>query len=176
MTFLSKLPIKELKEKYKIENFVETGTWKGDGCKVALGLGLEVWTVDRNRADIPNCKCFNMDSRQFLLNNLKEINKKTLFWLDAHFPGDYKLNGDRCPLLEELYIIKNNKIGVENDVILFDDLHIFVYDNLIPTVKDKGKNEYSIHHSVCVYLDVFKETHRVQIWDMDEGVVGFIPI
>jgi len=119
--------------------FVETGTHLGGSVEVALELGFE---------KVLSCE-FMEDRYQFCMDKFKEnenvllwngssldtfpeiiskIDKKSLFWLDAH--GE----GGGVPTFEELELIAESKIKTHN--ILIDDIPIY-FNNNRDQLKDK---------------------------------------
>ena len=97
---LSDHNIVDLKQKYNINTFIETGTFKGFGIKFIQNINfdkiyscefLKQWRdycVQKFKDDA-RVKIFNSESQVFLkkiLNNL-ESTDKCIFWLDAHYPG-----------------------------------------------------------------------------------------
>lgn len=124
--------------KYRLTNFVETGTNGGAAVREALALGFPVdniYTCDidpRCSGGIPGIHAFpGTTSTDFLTKLFAEQPDfdNALFWLDAHFPrGASDLStadqGERYhfPLYYELEVIVNQ--GKRNFVILCDDMAI----------------------------------------------------
>lgn len=122
--------------KYKNECFFETGTYLGDSVELALKLGFdEIISIEiDNELQKNNILKFNDEINQgrvklivgdtlLVMEDLvKNLDKKTTFWLDAHV--DLGISGiKRCPLYDEIMMISKSKIN--NHTILIDDLRCF---------------------------------------------------
>ena len=133
----------ELKIKYNLEYFVETGTLYGDGVDYAKEYFSEIHSIeiDKELAEKAQKKyeqqkginIHNTSSEQGLKDVCSIINNNTLFWLDAHFPGadSHKVPYDnekdiniRLPLETELNVISQHAKKY-NDLIIIDDLWLF---------------------------------------------------
>ncbi len=122
-----------LKEKMKLDLFVEGGTYHGNTAKNMSEKFKNVITIEKsdvmysiakdNLKEIENIVILKGDTREHLDEILKN-NDNILFWLDAHWSGGETYGKeDECPLLEELQIIfEYNK----NYVILIDDARLFL--------------------------------------------------
>ncbi len=129
-----KNPIHYIFESFKKDccYFIETGSHYGNSINTSLELGFEkVFSCDINNERIKHClerfknknvSLFNLNSIDFLKHISKDIDKKALFWLDAH------AEGGGVPTLEELKIIKHYYI--KNHCILIDDIPSY-----FPTLK-----------------------------------------
>lgn len=111
--------------------FVETGTHLGGSVEVALELGFEKvlsceFMQDRYEFCMEkfesndNVLLWNGTSIETFPEIVSKLNKKSLFWLDAH--GE----GGGVPTFEELEIISTSKIKTHN--ILIDDIPIYFND------------------------------------------------
>lgn len=120
--------------KYKKDHriFIETGTYKGDGCRIADQAGFEIMhTIDpifyRDSPLPGNCKRWVGKSVDILPKILEEIKEPALFWLDGHsqlLPGE-----EECyPLLDELKIIATHEI--KTHTILIDDILILTHPDV----------------------------------------------
>ena len=125
--------LKYLKEIFEIKTFIETGTFDGETAKRASLIFDEVHSIELseilfNRAhtklkDYKNIFLHLGDSG-LILNNIINKDKKTLFWLDAHWNGgDTAKSDDNTPVLNELNSIK--KSNLKNSIILIDDILCF---------------------------------------------------
>lgn len=138
--------LKEMCEKFKIKNYVETGVGPGRSMKYVLELGCiekafgieldsRLYETYSDLFSNQPVQIFHGYSHEQMPKLLKKLNKKsTLFWLDAHFPGaDYFNEGygnepdivKRLPMEEELRCITQNR-DISNDIIFMDDLRIYV--------------------------------------------------
>ena len=130
------IPEKEteyLKNRLKLDVFVEGGTYKGGTAKSMSNQFRKVYTIEKsdvmfdianeNLKDISNVAMLKGDTREHL-HSILENNDNLLFWLDAHWSGGETYGEeDECPLIEELEIIfEYNK----NYVILIDDARLFL--------------------------------------------------
>lgn len=108
--------------------FVETGTLDGDSVYAALEFGFEkIMSCELHDSRFSHCqKRFKDNSNVFLWQGMsrnilpemiKMVDKKALFWLDAH------LDGGGQPIFDELEIIKDSKAN--NHRILVDDMRFF---------------------------------------------------
>ena len=103
--------IEELKNKYNIKTFIETGTNTAKTTVVVAKMFENVHTIEFNEEYYLNCKeilknyenvtIHNGSSEQVLNKILPNINERILFYLDAHW---YMY----CPILDELEAIFNN--------------------------------------------------------------------
>lgn len=126
----------ELRNRYGIEQFVETGTCCADTTVLAALVFKYVWTVDiahdydqqanERLKHYPHVFRTHGDSADWLrkLPQLRElIDVPTVYWLDAHWCGQAERQGPECPLLSELAAIGPL---TNRDVILIDDADFFV--------------------------------------------------
>lgn len=123
----------EIAKKYNLKILVETGTHKGDTifyCKdyfdelFSIELDHQFYVNSKNRLlNYSNVHIVEGDSSVVLVNILKNINKPTLFWLDAHYSGVGTAKGDLdTPVIKELDYILSKNFGC---VILIDDARLF---------------------------------------------------
>jgi hypothetical protein len=193
MGSLKRFDIARYRKEYGLYALFETGTFKGDGVRCALGAGFErVYSteimaeyVKLNRAsfkDDPRVTIFDGHSADVLGKELPMIRGRIFFWLDAHFPGadggirpfDAEEQADlRCPLEAELRIIASHRGGQE-DVLLLDDLRIyedgpFTAGGLPPEISRPYDGGIAFVH------ELFDRTHHViRIYD-DQGYVLLLP-
>lgn len=126
---------KEVLEKYKNPYFLETGTANADCVRLALEVGFEkIFSIEiDDTLQSENIKNYEKqiqsgvvdlitgDSLLVISSLIKQIDKPTTFWLDAHV--DFGPNGvKRCPLYEELDAIATSNI--KTHTILIDDMRI----------------------------------------------------
>src|SRR6516165_9054492 len=123
-------------DKFNSEVFVETGTGGGNSLSYAANFKFE--TLYSTEIDVeifnkhsikflsmPRMRVYNLPSAEFLRLILPEIkDRRTFFWLDAHFPNTKENAQITLPLESELEIIVSYK-DVKNDVILMDDLRVY---------------------------------------------------
>lgn len=121
-----------MKRDYGTEVFIETGTYKGSTILNMVPLFDELHTIEFgkeiyedliNRYGESKINFHNGDSAEKLSEILKNIDKKVLFFLDAHYSGgDTAGSWENVPLLKELEaIIEWGKPCV----VIIDDVRIF---------------------------------------------------
>lgn len=135
------LASKRLSEKIHLErisNFVETGTYIGDGVSWALteeeksfdtitsveyAKGLAD-TAKQMFAKNEKVSIIHGNSPDILSQIVPKIKEPTLFFLDAHEGGGYGVEWDPlnpCPLLNETSIILDHFYDLDQVVIVIDD-------------------------------------------------------
>ena len=176
MGHLAALPIHDLVPKFKLNTFVETGTYLGSGIAFARGFTdlEEFHSIDINHHFYQDAKTmFSFDPDVHLhLGHSPEIlqqileymaERRILFWLDAHLPEIYGQEPSseevRLPLEQELETILSMRPR-NDDFIVIDDLRIYEegpyeYGNLPkrPTpdasfINDMGGDRYDISKAV----------------------------
>jgi len=112
--------------------FVETGSYIGDGIKLAQDAGFsKIISIEiakqfvdhcRNRfKDNPNIQIVQGDSSEVLWDVIKDISEPITFWLDGHYSGGNLPTGKYLsPLIQEIDIIGNHPIKAHT--ILIDDM------------------------------------------------------
>lgn len=134
---------------FNIDNYVETGFGDGTSLRDVYNVrsGLKFYGIDLDQSmcdrlsnsDLGGIvKIYNGYSKDQFIPLLDDINNNpTLFWLDAHFPNSdyngmpYNSEPDeskRIPLKIELQILKDKR-DISKDVIIMDDLRIYVDRN-----------------------------------------------
>jgi hypothetical protein len=125
--------ISQMFEKYRkgCSYFVETGTYKGYGIDAAKEVGFErYYSAEYLKSLYEECLekfedqddvfLYNGSSEDCLVEILKDIDKKSLFWLDAH---DSFGTGGGVPTYEELKVLKEHPI--KNHTLLVDDVPLY---------------------------------------------------
>lgn len=120
----------EFKGNHRI--FIETGTYKGDGVRLAVEAGYErihsIDIVPQEGLTVMGHISYHVgDSPDMLREILAEVNEPCMFWLDAHsqlMEGE----ADNFPLLEELKVIASHHI--KTHTILIDDLLMMTHPNV----------------------------------------------
>lgn len=188
--------LSEYISKYDLKNFIETGTYYGDGVAYAAQFPFkQIISFEIEPTLFEHCeKRFKDDERieiilgdsstklgEILASN--KLNDNCLFFLDAHFPGadanlaEYnaeKKDNTRLPLKDELIAISKRK---NNDVIIIDDLRLFENCANIKSVdqhfKDIGKGHISaqelVHFDLFSIIAVFLPEYRLSRVYRDEG-------
>ena len=129
---------------YNCEILIETGTYFGDTSFFCKDYFKQVYTIELSEhlfnlalkrfENYDNVYPLQGDSSIILPTILKEINQKTLFWLDAHYCLDnFTAQGDKdTPIIEELNLILEHSI--KDHVILIDDARVFGYWKDYPSI------------------------------------------
>lgn len=121
-----------LQTRFGLRYFVETGTFWGSTTQRMAKQFERLWTIElfgaqyyraRERLkSLEHVQCIFGNSPEELLEIIPQLDKPTMFWLDAHYSGGGTAKGDKeCPLMEELEAI--GRIG--QHVILIDDARMF---------------------------------------------------
>ncbi|MFA5714368.1 MAG: hypothetical protein WC998_01335 [Candidatus Paceibacterota bacterium] len=126
----------QLRDKYNLETFLETGTYRGESCLWAAEKFKSVISIEKDPRryqkvmgatyKFENIKLHLGDSRDLLFTILRDVRKPALIYLDAHLFGYTKqgwINDDQCPLKDELLAIRQIQIG---HVIIIDDAKWFI--------------------------------------------------
>jgi len=143
---LTAFNLEEIKTKYNVSTYVETGTGEGISLRHALKSFENLYTVefdsdlfDLTRNALRNfhhIKFLNSSSTEALREIIPQLGKEpVLFFLDAHFPfADFrKISYEESirtykqlsfPLEEEITIIKELRDS-SRDVIIIDDLVLY---------------------------------------------------
>jgi hypothetical protein len=124
--------IEELTASFKINNFVETGTYHGGTASWAADRFKNVLTIEYSKElyeqaiakfNVSNIEFIFGDSRTELSKLIERLDSSSLFWLDAHWSGGVTYGDtDQCPLIEEINIINSSSF---DNFILIDDARLF---------------------------------------------------
>jgi hypothetical protein len=128
--------VREYIERFSPEVFVETGTYKGKMVYAVMPYIKEIYSIelDQNHyrnarkkfAGYPNIHIIQGQSGQILPRILRDIDKRCLFWLDAHWSKGSTARGDlQTPIMQEIKCILNHPRADEH-AILVDDARLFV--------------------------------------------------
>jgi hypothetical protein len=116
-----------------IDNFIETGTYRGATSFWAAQYFKKVYTIEIDAklyietASIPNCP----PNIEFIIGNSKDELPKLVesqlkgtcfFWLDGHWCMGGGGKEEECPLLDELEAIK----PIQDAIIFIDDARCFL--------------------------------------------------
>jgi hypothetical protein len=126
--------VKNLQTIFQIEDFIETGTFKGKTTSWAAKNFKNVFTVEYSKVIFeaavkslsiyPNIRCFFGSSPERLPEILSQLNSPAIFWLDAHWCGGTTYGiSDECPLLNEIELVLKHP---EKHIILIDDARLFL--------------------------------------------------
>ena len=136
--------IREWAAKRDIRVLVETGTYLGDTIQSTRHYFEQIFSIEldstlhsraRHRfATARNVSLINGDSSLALPIVFPQLNRPTLFWLDAHFSEGITAKGSGVtPILKEVELIVKCRSGA--DVILIDDAPLFDGTNGYPTIE-----------------------------------------
>ena len=114
---------------FKLNSFVETGTFLGDTTAAVANLFDLCVTIElapelhaqatKRLSSLGHVSCLLGDSGAVLSRVLSDVRAPTLFWLDAHHSGGMTANAGYDPIFEELRSIYAH--FVHGHVILVDD-------------------------------------------------------
>lgn len=176
-----------------ISNFIETGTGLGDTVDYCLGKGLEKIisveiykeiaekAIERFKNSPESPTIIIGDSASVLPSIVYDIEGRSIFWLDAHFPGvDFKYAelGDeqdenkRIPLKKELEIIVEGK-DTSKDIFIIDDLRIYE-DGEYEDGNWELRNQYGGNSLDFVY-DAIGSTHNIEKYYRHQGFLICLP-
>lgn len=176
MGSLQRFNLRAIKVNYNIGALIETGTFRGDGIRLAIEAGIErIHSIEidpdfYHRAvdefQSHQGVSIHLGSSHELLPNLlrfSSLRGNALFWLDAHFPladkGDVSYRSElnpakRMPILSELEAIVRLREDFD-DLIIIDDLRCFSDD---PRIKvdtfDEHMNKLGARGEGCKRTDV----------------------
>lgn len=147
--------INQIRRKYIVDIFVETGTFLGDTiyefkskfkCLYSIELSPELAKRAKVRfADYNHITVIEGDSGIELKTLVVSLKEQALFWLDGHYSSSFVHNGEfivtakaqyNTPILNELTIILKSNY---DHIILVDDARLFVGANDYPRVDELEK-------------------------------------
>ncbi len=125
--------ILQLKARYDLRVFVETGTYYGDTAAWAASHFDSVTTIEcsreihqvaaRRHGNMRNVNFILGDSRAVLRTIVPKMSSPAIFWIDSHWSGGqtYGAN-DECPLLDEIRAVQTGRC---THFVLIDDARLF---------------------------------------------------
>lgn len=131
MPILTRLFYEETNLK-KTNNYIETGTYLGNGIKRVLDEYNKIYSIELSQKwydynveqfkTNENVKMFFGDSKKVLPQLLNDIKEPVTIYLDAHYSGSFTEFGEEeTPLLKELEFLKNREY---DDIIIIDDCRL----------------------------------------------------
>ena len=162
--------VKELAAEFKIEMLIETGTYFGDMDNsvkddflkiISIELSSQLYEFTNKRfAKFKHIEIINGDSADVIVDVLKRIDRKCLFWLDGHFSGGITERGSKdSPIMEELTSIFEHDI--KDHVILIDDAHCFDGKNDYPAMEELQRIvELTGNYSFSLKYDIIRLTPK----------------
>jgi hypothetical protein len=122
----------EIINKVKFNNFIETGTYKGETSFWAAQYFEKVYTIEidpeiskitSSQIDVPENIHFLIGNSKDLLKPLvSQITGRSFFWLDGHWCSGAGGKDEECPLYFELEAISN----LHDSVVFIDDARCFL--------------------------------------------------
>ncbi len=153
---------------YSCETFVETGTYMGTTVNAMKNHFSQLYSIELNDSlfsratkkfeSYPKIKIIHGDSGMVLRSLLKDLHKRSLFWLDAHYSGGITSGENQnSPIEMELKTILSHRI--KNHIILIDDAWSFTGEGY-PTIsqiktltaKYRNKNAVSVKEGLIIIV------------------------
>ena len=180
--------VQELKSKYSLDVFIETGCFNGNGLRHATSCGFnQLYSCDINKIyadgasqEFSNACIKHQDSLAFFQDVLPQVSGRALFFLDAHFPSFYfkpdaENENTKFPLFEEVKLIKQLKENFHQDVIICDDLRVLAPQGNPFHVTDL-EQYYYVNYTIADLITLLKDTHQHYFVKGDTGTIIFVPI
>ena len=169
-------------EYFRLNTFIETGSWRGDGIAYALDeLGLkEAYSIDVSPDYHEQCrKRFSGDGRvhlycgrshKLLPEVLAEVEHRSLVWLDAHIPDYYEAEVtdqmDVYPVPSEIAMLQAHHREYKKSVIIVDDLFLIPGEDN-PCWRGPGSvvpdTRVAKHTSLTKIMQMLEGTHDVDV-------------
>jgi hypothetical protein len=141
--------IRDLQKQFRIECFVETGTYKGEMIEAVLNYFTVKHSVELHQQLFDDAKAkfesrddvklWHGDSGSILKIILKDVRTPALFWLDGHYSGEGTARGNTdTPIMNELADIAHHALKSRH-VVLIDDAHCFNGSNGYPDISQLQK-------------------------------------
>lgn len=126
--------ILSFQDKFKIKNFIETGTYIGDAVEACRQKFVYLYSIELEEnlflqskerfKEYTHIEILHGDSNSLLPELLPKIEGSVLFWLDGHYSGGTTAKGFlNTPILAEIKSIFNS--GIKKYCILIDDARCF---------------------------------------------------
>lgn len=136
-------------KRFSPDVFIETGTYKGKMIYAVMPYIQEIYSIELDEKHAtnakkrfegyPNIHIIQGESSEVLPELLKGIDKKCLFWLDAHYSGGSTAKAElQTPIMQELDCIFRHPKADEH-IILIDDARCFAGENDYPTLGNLRK-------------------------------------
>lgn len=140
--------IAKFAQKFRITNFVETGTFLGGTVEAVLNLFQQIYSIEvepklfadakEKFSSYKHVQIIQGDSSEQIKNILANLDRPALFWLDAHYSAGItgKAKEDSALRAEVVLISEHiNKTKLKH-VMLLDDARDFTGNNGYPTVSE----------------------------------------
>jgi hypothetical protein len=123
----------QLRDRYKLRDFIETGTFYGKTAVwaasnfdnvITIECSKEIYDQTKARHDgIQNINFIFGDSRSVLKEIVPKLTRPCMFWLDGHWSGAQTYGeNDECPLIEEIGEIN---MSTDTHFLFIDDARLF---------------------------------------------------
>ena len=144
---VKRIMIQETGKAHNCKYIVETGTYMGDTIESQINNFQKIYSIELNHEFWASARDrFSSDKKVTLIQGdsgvelpklVKDLDKKTLFWLDGHYCGGSTAKSEiECPIYEELGCIFRTNI---NHVIMIDDARMFNGTRDYPTLDELEK-------------------------------------
>ena len=141
---VKQLVIKSYQKTYNVDTLIETGTYLGDMVYAQRKIFKKIYSIELSKQlqeravkrfkKYSNIEILQGDSGEVLNSIIKNLNNKSIFWLDGHYSGGFTAKGSMdCPIIEELNTIFKSKY---EHIILIDDAREFNGENDYPSIKE----------------------------------------
>ena len=142
-------------QRLKPEVFIETGTYKGKMVYAVIPYIEEIYSIELDDthaknaqarfAAYPSVHIIQGESGTVLEALLETIDKRCLFWLDAHYSGGSTAKGQiKTPIMQEMQCILEHPRAQEH-TILIDDARCFIGENDYPPLEYLQRFIQQIH-------------------------------
>lgn len=168
--------IREYKNQYATDVFIETGTFLGDTVEAMKNEFAKIYSIELSAELAAKAQArFNEDQHVKIIQGnsgsilkplLQEINAPCLFWLDGHYSSQVFINGafvatatgaKKTPVMEELEaIFTSSQAG--RHIILIDDARLFNGKYDYPTIGELENmiNAFNVKFEVSVQRDIIR--------------------
>lgn len=141
---VKQLVIKSYQKTHHIDTLIETGTYLGDMVYAQRKVFKKIYSIELSKQlheravkrfkKYSSIEILQGDSGVVLDSIIKNLNNKSIFWLDGHYSGGFTAKGStECPIIEELNTIFKSKY---EHIILIDDAREFNGENDYPSIKE----------------------------------------
>jgi hypothetical protein len=163
-----------LRDTFKVNSFVETGTNRAETAVWASANFERVFTIEAygplyQRAieafgDRKNIQFLQGDSRIHIRSLLTFLAEPAIFWLDAHWCGEQTFGkSDECPVVGELELLNSSKV---DHIVLIDDARLF----LAPPPPPHESGHWPDITTICKLLSM-QDTNRYVVVH-DDVIIG----
>lgn len=155
--------IKKTARDNNINILIETGTYLGDMVFANLNNFKKIYSIELDEKLFKRAKrrfeknnhvtIFHGDSVHVLKKLTKDVETKSLFWLDAHYSGGITAKGSgNTPIEKELRVIFNN--WRHGSIVLIDDARLFTGKQGYPKIDTIKEQALSKALKTRINLDI----------------------